>query len=174
MAKEVRFAQLVASSGKPETFALWSDPKKNPAFMKAVKGNRVLTLVQEPTSKRKDFGQIGFHPQPFATYLIFPKRLLAEPGARVIGLKYEMIEEPAVAPAQRAAIKAPETKLKQIKKAREKTFEVTVERTAIAEVTLTVSAQNKTSAEKQALAEVARQEFRAGQIKNRVKTVKAV
>jgi hypothetical protein len=59
MAKEVRFSQLVTASGKPETFTLWTDPKKNSAFMKAARENRVLTIVQKPTGAKKDSGLIA-------------------------------------------------------------------------------------------------------------------
>lgn len=53
MGKEVRFAQLVAASGRPQTLTLWTDPKKNPQFMKAVKENRVVTIVQKPREHQK-------------------------------------------------------------------------------------------------------------------------
>src|ERR1051326_4794343 len=94
--KEIRFGDLVRVSGRPEIVSLWTDPKRNRPFMNAVKENRVLTLVQEPAAKRKDFGRIGFHREPHASYLVFPRPLQSNPASRVIGIKYELLEQPEV------------------------------------------------------------------------------
>src|SRR5262245_48126398 len=40
-------------------------PSATKAFMQAVKRNRVLTVVHNPTSKRKDYGEMGFHKRRF-------------------------------------------------------------------------------------------------------------
>ena len=71
--KEIRFTDLVSRAGKPEVVTPWSDPKQDRAFMKAVKENRIVTLVQQPLTKRRDYGEIGFHQDSRAAYLIFPK-----------------------------------------------------------------------------------------------------
>jgi len=97
----IRFRDLVKTAGTPEPKSLWSDPKSDREFMRAVKQKRVLTVVQE--SKRKDFGELGFHQHPGALYFIFPKPLPAGEG-RVIGIKYDLVEpgEPAdaISPAE--------------------------------------------------------------------------
>jgi len=92
MPKEIRFSKLVQMAGKPETVTLWIKPKNNPAFMKAVKENRVVTVFQKPTGIRKDFGTIGFHQEKFAAYLVFPGRL-PKFEAHIIGINYELLQE---------------------------------------------------------------------------------
>ncbi len=59
-AKQVRFASVVAVAGKPEVYLPLFDPKQDRAFMRALKENRVLSVRQEPTSTRADFGTVGF------------------------------------------------------------------------------------------------------------------
>jgi len=70
---------------------LWTDPKHDPRMSKAIRENRVLTVHQEPTSKKKDFGEIGFHKIPFASYLLFPKPLPEKSEARVVGINYQLV-----------------------------------------------------------------------------------
>src|ERR1041385_729850 len=89
----IRFNELVKTAGHPEPKLLWSDPRRDRQFMKAVSQNRVLTVIQGPASKKKDFGEIGFHQQPRAAYFVFPKSLPAREG-RVVGIKYDLIEQP--------------------------------------------------------------------------------
>ena len=93
MAKNIRLGDLVRNSGRPQVLTLWTEPKKYPTFKKALKENRVLTVVQDPTSKRKEFGQIGFHQQPHAFYLVFPRPLPKKNDSRVIGINYALLEE---------------------------------------------------------------------------------
>jgi hypothetical protein len=95
MEKAIRFGDLVRSAGRPQTFALWTAPKENRSLTQAIRQNRVVTVVQEPTGKRKDFGLIGFHEGPHSSYLLFPRRLPQKEG-RIIGLNYDLIEEPSV------------------------------------------------------------------------------
>src|SRR2546430_230549 len=96
MAKTRRFSELVRIAGKPEAVTLWRDPKQEPGFMKAVKENRVMTISQGQRGARKDFGRIGFHQEPLALYLVFPKRLPKDEISMVVGIKYEQIAEPKV------------------------------------------------------------------------------
>jgi len=93
MEKTIRLGDLVRKSGRPQAVTLWTKPKKDRVFTKAVKENRIVTVVQDPTSKRKDFGQIGFHQQPHAFYLIFPRPLTNEKDSRVIGINYALLDE---------------------------------------------------------------------------------
>ncbi len=78
--KEIRFTKLIESSGRPEPATLWSNPKTNRPFMKAVKENRVLTLIQKPAGTHKDFGLIGFHQQSFATHNVFRRKEIRQSG----------------------------------------------------------------------------------------------
>lgn len=86
MPKTVRFGDLVRQSGRPEALTLWTDPK-------AIRENRVLTVIQEPTGKKKDFGQIGFHRSASALYFVFPHPLVQRGDGRVVGINYELAED---------------------------------------------------------------------------------
>ena len=73
MEKECRFNELVKESGHPEVVTLWTKPQQDPGFMRAVRENRVLTVVHQ--RPKKDYGLIGFQLQPLAAYLVFPRPL---------------------------------------------------------------------------------------------------
>jgi hypothetical protein len=188
--KEIRFQQLVKTSGTPTIVSLWTDPAKDRPFMKAVKERRVLTLIQEPASKRKDFGRTGFHRGPHAAYLIFPKAL--PPDARVIGIKYDLIRQPEVsdpvtakelqAAPRRAKTRRPvhateTTRPPAVSKAKArpvaKTFNVLVRRTATTEGVLTVTARNETEARRRAMETMKRERFDPARaiLKNEIRSV---
>src|SRR5947209_14440959 len=93
MESKTRFGDLVRNSGRPEMVTMWTKPHQNSSFMKAVKNNRVLTVVQGKGQKR-DFGLIGFHEEHDALYLVFPRPLSGKPGGRVVGINYQLIEQP--------------------------------------------------------------------------------
>ena len=160
MPKEIRFQQLVKTSGKPVIVSLWTDPRRDRPFMKAVKENRVLTVIQEPASKRKDFGLTGFHPETHAAYLVFPKALPLR--ARVVGIKYDLVDQPQVRdPVSRTDLKPARARLKPKRASRPetKTFNVIVRRTAVVESSQSISARDKTSARRQALESAKREPF---------------
>src|SRR5947209_5865159 len=95
MAKTIRFGDLVRGSGRPEVVTLWVEPKKDKNFSKAMDENRVLTVLTDPGSHRKEYGRIGFHQQDGAIYLVFPRPLPAPPDktdARVVGINYQLTE----------------------------------------------------------------------------------
>jgi hypothetical protein len=94
--KEIRYGELVSRAGKLEVLSPWSDPKQDRSFMKAVRDNRVVTLIQQPVIHKKDFGEIGFHRDPRAAYLIFPKPLPELEAVRVVGIKYDLMGRPRV------------------------------------------------------------------------------
>jgi hypothetical protein len=149
MTKEIRFAQLVKASGKPQTATLWSKPKKHSPFMEAVKQNRVLTVIQ-PHKSAKDFGLIGFHEQPLASYFVFPKKLPSNSDARVVGIKYDLLNEPQreqSAPAKAKPIKV------------EEQYRVVVERVVTVELTFVLKAANKEVAMKEALKAAQKEPF---------------
>ena len=168
-AKTVRFSKLVEEFGKPALYLPLADPTKDPKFKEAAKESRVLTIKQDPTSKQKDFGLIGFLPEKFATYLIFPKSLERFANARVVGIKYEDLADTTIAPPPSAiqpqpkkpppsAKPEPKPKLTILPAPRPKpepkpkTFAVRVRVTATAstEQEISVTALNKTEAKTKA------------------------
>ncbi|MGV3772148.1 MAG: hypothetical protein ACO1QB_04545 [Verrucomicrobiales bacterium] len=92
--KTVRFAKLVESSGKPYAKTLWFDPESDTQFKKAIRQNRVLTVAQANVGQKKDVGIIGFLPDKRGAILVFPKSIPYDSGARVIGIKWDLVEEP--------------------------------------------------------------------------------
>lgn len=193
MANEIRFAQLVKKSGEPETLTLWTEPEKNPDFMKAVRQNRVLTVIQRPAAHHKDFGTIGFLKENHALYFLFPKPLPKEPNAQVVGIKYDLLqkEQPTTpvrktgtkhlkisdeSPAQRKQHprESPNGKpptVFQPSVTRSKTFRVKVRRTASLETEVTVEAENFHQAEQNALQAVNEQEFQPEGTNDEVKSI---
>jgi hypothetical protein len=174
----IRFRDLVKAAGTPEPKSLWTDPRRDRDFMRAVKQKRVLTVKQE--SKRKDFGELGFHQHPGALYFVFPKPLPADEG-RVIGIKYDLAEagEPAdvVSPAElKRATKKKRTKLPESRKAEPvvKTFEIVARRVAVLDLKLSVEARSKTEAKQKAAGKLKNEGFDLGKatIENEIKSVK--
>jgi len=154
VAKTIRFGDLVRSSGRPETHAVWSgDPKKDRFLQKSIRENRLLTIVQEPTSTRKPSGQIGYHQHEHAMFLVFPRRLPGDVQSRVIGINFDLLDEPvAVRPVSKR--KAPPAKTAGPKAALLKAFTVTVLRTTATERKVTVTASNQKTAKREALEKV--------------------
>ena len=85
---------LVRASGRPEVKSLWAKPQRDKNFMRAVNTHRVMTVIQNPVSKKSDYGRVGFHKDPHASYFVFPRQLAAAEDARVVGINYELLEEP--------------------------------------------------------------------------------
>jgi hypothetical protein len=169
-AKQVRFSKLVEEGGEPAAYLPFGDPEKDKSFMRAVKEERVVTIKQEPTSKHKDFGVVGFLKEKYVTYLIFAKSLGPFGGQRVIGIKYDTLSAEKVIPfggpqpprAKAKATKeppkhepAPRPEPRKEKPAPEpKHFSVRVRVTATAEKEVEVTAWNKREAEGKAREEV--------------------
>ena len=161
MGKTVRFGDLVRESGRPHAVTLWVDPKRDPAFSKAVRENRVLTIHTNPAGKRKEHGEIGFHQRPGNIYLVFPRPTTAETDGKIVGINYQLTEEPP-APKGRivhepkekpepnvAAVqtKPPEPKPKPVLRH----FEIVVRRTATLEDRVVVEAESNKAAREQAM-----------------------
>jgi hypothetical protein len=91
--KPIRFGDLVRNSGRPHTVTLWTAPKKIGELQKAIHTNRVLTVRHPNVGTQRDVGTIGFKQSPMSSYLIFPRRLQADKGQRVIGINYALLEE---------------------------------------------------------------------------------
>jgi len=173
VAKTIRFGDLVRTYGRPEPVTLWTDPKRDPRISKAIRENRVLTVHQEPTSKKKDFGEIGFYKTPFASYFVFPRPLPKNDTSRVIGINYQLAEEASTVgrplPKQRT-IKARKTKhavanlsakpgLAKRPKPKLKSYNIVVRRTATLDAAIDIKAENEESARAQAAEMAKRKRF---------------
>jgi len=161
MGKECRFNELVKNSGHPEVVTLWTKPQKDPGFMRAVKENRVLTVIHQRLGSKKDYGLIGFQLQPQAAYLVFPKPLPPLTDARVIGIHYELLAERKSTESSRRAVRSKAPKVKRRAEKRLVSFEVLVRRTAVIETTVSVLARNKNEAREKAAATTRREPFDA-------------
>lgn len=107
--KTARFADVVARCGAPEPYQLWMPAAKDPVFQKAVKAQRVLTVHQENVGTKKDYATVGFHEEPLAQFLVFPKSLRAFAGRRIIGINYDLLtpsQRPQKAPSAQSAPRA--------------------------------------------------------------------
>lgn len=100
--KTVRFSQVVAKSGRPESHFLLTQPKKDRALQSAVKASRVMTIMQSTVGTKADWGEVGFHQGSGRQYLLFPRSLSAYAGKAVIGIKYDLLSE-AESPARSSA-----------------------------------------------------------------------
>ena len=105
--KTARFSQLVDAAGKPEPYVLWVEPKQDKQFQSALKANRVLTVHQEHVGAKKDYGEVGYDGDRGAQILIFPKSIRRFAGRQVIGIKYDLVEEPEAAPPRKEKEKTP-------------------------------------------------------------------
>ena len=175
--KQVRFGKILEAGGKPEAYLAFSDPDKDPSFMRAAKESRVVTIRQEPTSKHKDFGIVGYVKEKYATYLIFPKSLREFDGQRVIGIDYSILQsadvriggkvpaprkkpEPKKAKTKSAAIPKPEPprpapKPKPEKaKPQPKRFMVEVQVTTVDRKEIEVTAWNQSEAKANAIRDI--------------------
>jgi hypothetical protein len=147
MPPTIRFLELVKKSGRPHSATLWTDPQHDTTFKKAIEENRVLTVKQETVGSKKDFGTVGFRREKNVSYLIFPKAL-PKSDSRVVGIKYDMLEQPEI--KDRVGAKPVVRKKKSTPaRPRQKEFSAVLRRTAVWEMPLRVLAKNKTEAKKE-------------------------
>jgi hypothetical protein len=108
-AKTVRFTKIVERSGEPHVHTLWLPPEKDRELKRAVGTHRVMT-IEPGASGNTDVGFVGFDPKRKtpAQFLIFPKSLKRFEGARVVGIKFDLVEQPKFAAASelKAALRA--------------------------------------------------------------------
>ena len=93
--KTARFADVVKHAGTPEVVTLWSDPRKDATFQRALKAHRIMTVHQPVLGAKKDFAEVGFHPAANVAYLLFPRSLEAFEGRRVIAVNYALLDDAA-------------------------------------------------------------------------------
>jgi hypothetical protein len=171
VAKTIRFGDLVRQSGRPEAVTLWTDPKKDRSFSKAMKENRVVTVYASATGQRKDYGEIGFHEERGATYLVFPRALPKTFESRIVGINYQLAEDtpikgPLVKPKQskdkrakakkkasslRIRFASPEKAATEPAKPTPQIFEIIIRRTAVLEEVERVKAFTEEEAKERAL-----------------------
>ena len=108
--KTVRFTQVVEHSGRPQVHTLWRPPDQDPELQRAQKGNRVMTIEPGSSGSKIDVGTVGFERDAtLGQFLIFPKSLKAFDGARVVGVKFDLVAQPklaAVDPLKHSAVAA--------------------------------------------------------------------
>lgn len=95
--KTVRFTQVVERSGQPHVHTLWVAPEKDPELKRAVAAHRVMTIERSASGGHTDVGVVGFDRahQNDAQFLIFPKSLQRFDGAKVVGVKFDLVDQPA-------------------------------------------------------------------------------
>jgi hypothetical protein len=98
--KTVRFARVLERCGQPHVHTLWVAPDQDADLKRARAADRVLT-IERGSHGKSDYGRVGFHPSTLggAQFLIFPKSLKAFADARVVGIKFDEIEQPEVVSA---------------------------------------------------------------------------
>ena len=114
-----------------------------------------MTVKQENLGTRMDYGVVGFHQEENVSYWLFPKRLDAFAGKRVIGIDYDLLKTPVTrdsgkSPGPSSRKPAPTTPA-QAPKPKPKTFRVTIRCVATVEVAREEQAENAKEAEEQAL-----------------------
>ena len=98
--KSIRFAQVVERSGTPHVHTLWVKPENDPELQRAQKSGRVMTIEPGLGGSKADVGIVGFETsKPGSQFLIFPKSLKRFSGRRVVGVKFDLVEQPKLATA---------------------------------------------------------------------------
>jgi hypothetical protein len=87
----VRFSKVLEACGKPDIHLLLIDPAKDKTLQAAIKSDRVMTLYQQ--SAGTDHGVVGFEQGRSRQFLVFPKPLKPFLGQRIVGIKYELIDD---------------------------------------------------------------------------------
>jgi hypothetical protein len=90
----VRFAKVIEACGTPDIHLLLIDPAKDKTLQAAIKADRVMTLYQQ--SGGTDHGIVGFEQGRSRQFLVFPKPLHPFLGQRIVGIKYELLEDAPV------------------------------------------------------------------------------
>jgi hypothetical protein len=96
----VRFSKVVEATGKPVVHVLWVSPEKDPVLKKAIDSERVMTVHQGLPKGQADYGTVGFQKGVSGQILIFPGSLERFADKRVTGVKYDLLEWPAIPKSQ--------------------------------------------------------------------------
>ncbi|MDQ6913818.1 MAG: hypothetical protein M3119_05330 [Verrucomicrobiota bacterium] len=88
--KTIRFTDVVAKAGQPESYTLWLKPRADKKLQSLKKNHRIMTIQQTDTGT--DFGVTDFCERKGARYLAFPKSLKPFKDMRVIGINWELVK----------------------------------------------------------------------------------
>lgn len=91
--RTARFSKIVEAAGRPVVWNAWSNPEKDPQFMRAAREHRVMSVGQEAAGKT-DSGSVGVLHGPHTQLLVFPRSLEKFKDRRVVGINYDLIEQP--------------------------------------------------------------------------------
>jgi hypothetical protein len=91
--KTARFSEVVKRSGRPEVHLTWTVGSDDKVLKSALKQSRVLTVHQNLSGSKKDFGSVGVEAGGDAQFLIFPRSLRRYTGKRIVGIDYDLLEE---------------------------------------------------------------------------------
>jgi hypothetical protein len=86
-----RFASVVGKAGKPSVYLMLVAPEKDASLQKAIEAHRVMVLHQPASGT--DYGTVGFEKSPKGQILVFPKSLKSFAGIRIVGVKYDLLED---------------------------------------------------------------------------------
>jgi hypothetical protein len=98
--KTARFKSVVERAGEPKIHLVWSEPTRDPVLKTAAAECRLMTLHQELHGAKKDYGEVGLHPERNAQYLLFPRSLRKFSGRRVVGIDYGRVHDAALTTAK--------------------------------------------------------------------------
>jgi hypothetical protein len=91
--KTVRFSSVVDHSGRPEVYLLFD--RDDSVFKKALAQGRVMTVVEKGSGPVH--AEIGYDPAQRGQILIFPRSLKKFAEARIVGIKFDLVEQPPAA-----------------------------------------------------------------------------
>ena len=115
--KTVRFTRVVERSGQPRVHTLWLPPEQDREFKRARDTGRVMTITRGESGKT-DVGLMGFDSARAegGQFLIFPKSLERFAGARVVGIKFDLLAQPELATIREKAPAPPSRTARQNRK----------------------------------------------------------
>jgi hypothetical protein len=114
--KSLRFASVVAKSGKPDVHLTLVDPARDAALQKAIKAGRVMTVHQSRGAA--DYGTVGFEKNTSGQILIFPKSLKSFERTRIVGVKYELLDGASSSPTRSPRPSKPAARIPSARKKR--------------------------------------------------------
>jgi hypothetical protein len=139
--KTVRFSQVVKKAGKPSTHLQLVPVGKDRALKRAASEDRVMTVSQATVGHSADYGVVGMDTKLKGQVLIFPRSLAAFSGKHVVGIKYAMLEQPAISASALAPITGPkERKAKANRKKASSKKQTAAEKTRNAKALLRAAA----------------------------------
>ena len=87
----VRFAAVIESCGAPQVYTLWQKPKEDRRLQAEVKKGHIMTVQKSESGT--DFGCVGMIERKGALYLQFPKSLKRFADQRIVGIKWDLVQE---------------------------------------------------------------------------------